>query len=276
MGRWSGLVVACAMWFPSLAAAEPEAQRDGLDAVLWMQTSAEYKATTIGAFAAARAALDRALADPDWTACLEQSGPVRGLPPAVILDIDDTILETASYQAWLVVNRQAYGAESFADWVEERGADAVPGASEYLAYLRAKGITAVFVSNRAARLEEATRDVLAAIGATFPKDFDTVMLKRERKDWNLLKGSRRAEAAKRYRILQIVGDNLGDFVDDFGVTIPQRAQAVRNDTSAWGSKWVMLPNPVYGSWENAATGYDITLDEDGRRAAKLRALSPWK
>lgn len=276
MGRWSGLVVACAMWFPSLAVAEPEAQRDGLDAVLWMQTSAEYKATTIGAFAAARAALDRALADPDWTACLEQSGPVRGLPPAVILDIDDTILETASYQAWLVVNRQAYGAESFADWVEERGAEAVPGASEYLAYLGAKGITAVFVSNRAARLEEATRDVLAAIGATFPKDFDTVMLKRERKDWNLLKGSRRAEAAKRYRILQIVGDNLGDFVDDFGVTIPQRAQAVRNDTSAWGSKWVMLPNPVYGSWENAATGYDITLDEDGRRAAKLRALSPWK
>lgn len=276
MVRWSGLAVACAMGFPALAAADPVPQHDGLNALVWMQTSAEYKATTIGAFAAARLALDAALADPDWTACPEQTGPVRGLPPAVILDIDDTILDTTPYQAWLLLHNEPYSAESFADWVEERGAEPVPGAAEYLAYLRAKGIVPVFVSNRAARLEEATRDVLAAIGVTFPQDFDTVMLKRERKEWTMLKGSRRAEAAKRYRILQVVGDNLGDFIDDFGVTISQRAQSVRLDTRAWGTKWVMLPNPTYGNWENAAVSYDVKLDDNGRRAEKLRALSPWK
>lgn len=276
MVRWWGLAVAFAMAIPAPAGAEPVAERDGLNALVWMQTAAEHQAATIGAFAAARAALERALADPDWTAATEQSGPVRDLPPAVILDIDDTILDTTPYQAWLLLHNQVYGAESFADWVEERSADAVPGASEYLAFLRAKGITPVFISNRAMRLEEATRDTLAAIGVVFPKDFDTVMLKRERKEWTMLKGSRRAVAAQRYRILQIVGDNLGDFIDDFNVTIPQRAQAARNETRNWGSKWVMLPNPVYGAWESAAVEYDIKLDDDGRRGEKLRSLKPWK
>lgn len=271
------LTIACAIGIPALAfAAEPVPERDGLNAVVWMQTSAEYKAATIGAFAAARAALDRALADPDWTAASEQRGPVRNLPPAVILDVDDTILDTTPYQAWLIATGASYGAESFADWVEERGAAPVPGAVEYLAYLRAKGIVPVFVSNRAARLEEATRDALAALGAVLPEDFDTVMLKRERREWTVLKGSRRAEAAKRYRILQIVGDNLGDFLDEPGATVPQRARAALAEASAWGGKWVMLPNPVYGDWENAAVESDGKLDDAGRRTEKLRALSPWK
>ncbi len=273
MVRWAALAVACMMAGP--AAAEPVPPRDGLNAVLWMQTSAEYKAATIGAFAAARVALAAALADPDWTAAPEQGAGFRDLPPAVILDVDDTVLDTGPYQAWLVATGAEYGAESFSDWVEERGAEAVPGAVEYLAFLRERGIVAVFVSNRAARLEEATRDALAAIGATFPKDADTVMLKRERKEWTVLKGSRRAEAAKRYRILQVMGDNLGDFVDEIGGTVPERAQAVLKRADFWGSKWVMLPNPVYGSWEAALAAPDAR-SEDERRAEKLRALSPWK
>jgi predicted secreted acid phosphatase len=56
-----------------------------------MQRSVEYKATALTAFALARIRLDQALADPSWTAApKEQTGASHSLPPAVIVDIDQS------------------------------------------------------------------------------------------------------------------------------------------------------------------------------------------
>ncbi len=262
---------------PAVAQDAARVSTDTVNALLWMQTSAEYKAACLGAYAAARAALDRALDDPEMSAALEQEAHPRGKPPAVILDLDETVFDNSPYFAWLLKSGQEYSAQSFGDWVEERGAEAVPGALDYIRHAQSRGVAVFFVSNRSVKLEEATRDALKAYGVALDAHGeDSVLLKRERRDWGMLKGSRRAFIAERYRIVQIVGDTLGDFIDDFGVTVPQRTQEALSQTSYWGTKWVMLPNPVYGSWENAAYEYNIKLDEDGRHAEKLRALSPWK
>jgi len=261
----------------SAPASAQQVPTDTLNALLWVQASAEYKAACLGAYAAARTALDVALADADASAALEQEPHPRGKPPAVVLDLDETVFDNSPYFAWLLETGQTYSAQSFGDFVEERGADPIPGALDYIRYAEAKGVTVFFVSNRNARLEEATRDALKAYGVALDANGDdTVLLKRERREWGMLKGARRSFIAARYRIVQIVGDNLGDFVDDFGVTAQQRAQVAITQGRYWGSKWIMLPNPVHGSWENAAYEYNIKLDEDGRRAEKLRALSPWK
>jgi acid phosphatase len=257
--------------------AEPHvAENDNLNAVLWMQSSAEYKAAALSAYASARAALDRALADPDWTAALEQKDGYRGKPPAIILDLDETVLDNSAYQAWLVRTGGTYNAQSWAEFVEEKISEPVPGAVEYLRYAMSRGVTPVYISNRAAALKAATRESLAELRILPPQGDDAILLKRERRDWGSQKGSRRAVVAEGYRILQVVGDNLGDFVDDYGVTIAHRAQIVRTQESYWGSRWIMLPNPAYGSWESAAFEYNIKLEENGRRAEKLRALAPWK
>jgi 5'-nucleotidase (lipoprotein e(P4) family) len=270
--------LACAgLSAPALAQGEGKVSTDTLNALLWVQSSAEYKAACLGTYAAARAALDRALDNPDLSAALEQEAHPRGKPPAVVLDLDDTVFDNSPYFAWLLKSGQEYSAQSFGDYVEERGAEPVPGAISYIRYAQSKGVAVFFVSNRSVKLEEATRDALKAFGVALDANGeDSVLLKRERRDWGMLKGSRRAFIAERYRIVQIVGDNLGDFVDDFGVTIALRAQEALNQTNYWGEKWMMLPNPVYGSWENAAYEYNIKLDEDERHAEKLRALSPWK
>lgn len=258
-------------------AADPNASdRDALNATLWMQSSPEYRAAAMTAYAAARAALDKALADPAWTAAVEQGPDFRGKPPAVIFDIDETALSNSAYLAWLVTSGAAFNAQTWSDFIEERAADAVPGAVEYAKYAASKGVTLFFVSNRIAKLEDATRDNLKSLGFPLKADEDTVLLKRERREWGVQKGTRRAYIAERYRIVQIVGDDLGDFVDDYGVTMSMRAQEMRNYASYWGGKWIMLPNPVYGAWENSAFEYNIKLDEAGRHAEKLRALAPWK
>jgi predicted secreted acid phosphatase len=74
---------------------------DNLNAVLWTQHSVEFKGNAEGAFALARIRLDQALKDRKWTAApAEQTGKFGKLPPAVVLDVDETLLDNSAYHAW--------------------------------------------------------------------------------------------------------------------------------------------------------------------------------
>src|SRR5277367_1525723 len=87
----------------SLRAADAPPANDLLNAVLWMQRSVEYKANSLASFTLARLRLDQALADKTWTAApAEQTGAYQDLPPAVVVDLDETLLDNSAYQAWLV------------------------------------------------------------------------------------------------------------------------------------------------------------------------------
>ena len=77
--------------FLALAAGCYSQTYENLNSVLWVQTSAEYRAATLGIYRNAEAAMVRALADKTWTAALEQTQPAADLPPAVILDLDETL-----------------------------------------------------------------------------------------------------------------------------------------------------------------------------------------
>jgi predicted secreted acid phosphatase len=79
---------------------------DNLNAVLWVQSAVEYRATSLQAYRLAQRALDDALADATWTAALEQTGDFAGLPPAIILDIDETVLDNAYYEARLTLDQE--------------------------------------------------------------------------------------------------------------------------------------------------------------------------
>src|SRR5687768_9430062 len=82
---------------------------DNLNATLWLQRSVEYKASALAAFALARFRLDQALADKSWTAApAEQKGTFQDLPPAVILDIDETLVDNSLYQAWMVMSGRSF------------------------------------------------------------------------------------------------------------------------------------------------------------------------
>ena len=116
---------------PVAVAAAGVAADDNLNAVLWVQTAQEYRALTTQTWRAAEAQLDAALADPQWTALLPGEGAELQTPaqkPAVIVDIDETMLDNSAYQARLVVDGASYGSASWAAWVSERRATPVPGA----------------------------------------------------------------------------------------------------------------------------------------------------
>ena len=75
------------------------------------------------------------------------------------------------------------------------------------------------------------------------------MLRGERPEWSSSdKSVRRAAIAERYRIVALVGDDLRDFVDR------PVFEARRNELSGLlGTRWFLLPNPIYGSWERELT-----------------------
>src|SRR5260221_7585971 len=98
-------------------AADPP-PHDLLNAVLWMQRSVEYKANATASWTLARLRLDQALADKDWTAApAEQTGAYQGLPPAVVLDLDETVLDNSAYQAWLLTADKTFEAKTWTQFL---------------------------------------------------------------------------------------------------------------------------------------------------------------
>jgi acid phosphatase len=244
---------------------------ENLNAVLWMQTAAEYKASAVQAYRLARLQLDAALADPSWTAATEQTN-AAGLPPAVILDLDETVLDNSAFEARLAQDASAYSEDAWNQWVEERKAGAVPGALEFVQYAAGRGVTLFYVTNRDHRVEDATRDVMARLGVPLAPDRDVVLARHEN-GWDASdKSSRRLAVARTHRILLLVGDNFEDFVGGTRGSVAERDALMRKYAAFWGRQWIVLPNPTYGSWESALTVGAPQPSDAQTLAAKYRAL----
>ena len=249
--------------------------RDNLNAVLWMQTSEEYRAVTLGTYRAAQARLGDALADTSWSADPEQAarGGFGRLPTAVVLDVDETVLDNSPYQARGAFDGTAYDPATWAAWVREGRERAIPGALDYIRSAAARGIRVVYLTNRRADEEAATTARLVALG--FPvADGDAVLVRGERPEWAASdKDARRAFVTGRYRVLHYLGDNLGDFLGRENDTPAARRALTSPYDAWWGVRWFALPNPTYGSWESALTRtLPAGSPADSARAAKRRAL----
>ncbi|MBK9999242.1 MAG: hypothetical protein IPO99_19420 [Nitrospira sp.] len=110
-----------------------------LHSLLWMRTSAEYHVLSVMTYQRARDALDRALIDTRSTASIEQTGDFQHLPPAVILDLDETVLDNSPFEARLIAQRTTFNQPMWEQWVQEASAQAVPGVLEFIAEARKKG-----------------------------------------------------------------------------------------------------------------------------------------
>ncbi len=225
----------------------PAPQHENVNAVLWVRTSAEYAGAARQAYAAARQSLDRALRDRHWTAALEQRGPFFDLPPAVILDLDETVLDNTPFQARLASDAKPYSEEDWSAWVNEARAGLVPGALEFLTDARASGVALFYITNRACKSDDAgdpTARVLRRLRV--PLENGALLCKTDSSD----KSARRQAVARTHRILLLIGDDLGDFIAG-PRDLKERSELSQVYAKFWGERWVIVPNPMYGSWERA-------------------------
>lgn len=270
-----GLALAGMLSAPALAQDPPA--NDLLNATLWMQKSVEFKGHALGAFALARIRLDQALADKKWTAAPdEQKGDYQNLPPAVILDLDETALDNSRYQAWMALNAQTFTPKTWTQFVNAEVSTPIDGAVEFCKYAESKKVKVFYVSNRTADEEPATRRNMEKYGFPMGGNVDTVLTAREQPDWTSAKGTRRAYIAKEYRILLNIGDNFGDFSDAYRGSEGERMKAFEANKARWGREWIVIGNPTYGSFESATFGHDFKKSPGEQRKAKRDALDAWK
>jgi acid phosphatase len=262
---------------PALPATHAALPDDNLNAVAWSQTAVEHDLIYLQTYRDAQARLLTALADPDWDALskADRVVPAKGLKPAVLLDIDETVLDNSPYQARLVRSGGEFNEADWAAWCREAKARALPGVVAFTRFAVQHGVEVIYLSNRAKDLDQATLANLRAAGlpvagpqsflglGTFVEDCEQVGSE---------KGCRRQLVARHHRVLMQFGDQLGDFVDVLPNTPAGRRKVVAPYLDWIGERWFVLPNPTYGSWEPALFDNDWRAPREERRESKLRAL----
>ncbi len=243
------------------ACATPQEIDDTPDqSYLWVRDSAEYRAISRQVYRAASLALPGLIADETWSAIPYQTN-AENLPPAIIMDIDQTLVNGVDFQ---LGHEPPFTAEKFDGWNASHVATPVPGAPEFVRMARASGVRVFFLTNRYC---DTTADSSCAqkliavqdlIEAGIPADDADVTLAGERPDWGSEKKVRRDHIALRFRVIMLFGDDLGDFIPcvrrrpvapcTTAGTITNRFALTTEHDAYWGAGWYILPNPMYGSW----------------------------
>ncbi len=218
-----------------------------------MQKAAEYRALAYQAYNIARWQLD---ADLEKRNIRRLPRSERRKPPAVMVDIDETVLDNSPAQAYNIKNHIAFNLKDWYAWGDMRKAKAIPGAVEFLNYAVSRGVKIFYASNRDEVQKQATIDNLRNVGLKDVTDSD-VMLRTN----DSSKEPRREIILQKYRILLFVGDNLDDHSNVFERrSIADRFAEVDKAKALFGKRYIMLPNAMYGTWESAIYEYGRLTD----------------
>ncbi len=246
---------------PAPVVADNEYQVGG---ILYMQKAGEYRALAYQAFNLARWQLD---ADFDKKNFKKLPKLEQKRPRAVIVDIDETVLDNSPAQAYGIKNRKPFNITDWLAWGEMRKAKAIPGAVDFLNYAVSKGVKVFFVTNRSEIQKQATIDNLKNVGFT-DVSADNVILRTAEAS----KENRRLAIAAKYRIVLLMGDNLDDHSNIFEKkSINDRFAEVDKTKDLYGKRYIMLPNAMYGTWENAIYEYG-TLTESQKTEKRANAM----
>ena len=210
-----------------------------IDGKLWsslfQQRAAEYDALCLQAFNLAKLRVEQTI------------GQQTLRPRAIITDIDETFLDNSPYAVKRGLTGKDYDASSWRDWTGRGIADTLTGALDFFHYAAKNGFTIYYITNRDEEEREGTLKNLQHFKFPFA-DNDHLIMRQSVSS----KESRRMDVAKKFEIFMLLGDNLADFHAAFDKrSTEERAEQVQAFKELFGQKFIVLPNPVYGGWEDA-------------------------
>ena len=222
--------------------------------LLWMRTSAEYRALAYQGYNVAMNAVKMAVTDPSH----------QRKPLAIVLDADETVVDNTKLMGESIVNGNgSFDAPWWRQAVHQGKSQAMPGAVEFLNEVHKQGVEIFYVSNRYAPVNlDVTIQNFKELG--FPSvDKDHVLLFEKDSD----KQPRFDMIAKKYYVIVYMGDNAGDFpIGTKGKTPAERNSIIDAHKEDFGTTFVVFPNPAYGSWVSAlAKGYQNLSPEEQKQ-----------
>ena len=233
-------------------------------ALLWMRTSAEYRALCYQGYNAALMAIDRAQANPATRS---------GKPLAIVLDCDETVTDNTRAMAASVADGNGrFDALWWRATVHEARSEALPGAVEFLNEVARRGVAIFYVSNRWSEVNyEPTIENLKALG--FPSvDAEHVLLMEDRKMSD--KQPRFDRITEDYDVVVYMGDNAGDLpLGTKGMNRAARNAAIDAAHEEFGTQYIVFPNPAYGSWVGALAKDYMTMSPEAREEFYAKTLT---
>jgi acid phosphatase len=249
---------------------------DLLNATIWMQGTVEHDMLVAQSFRLARTQLDRALAEPQWNALPEaERENAAGGTPAIIVDVDETVLDNSPFQARMIRAGTDFDQAAWDQWCSEASARPLPGALEFARYAAARGVTMFYVTNRSLKAKDWTEQNLRRAGFPLSDREPVVFMAGDPAECaaaGTAKSCRRQLVARTHRVVMLIGDQLSDFIDLPKNTPEGRAQAAGEYAEWFGERWLIQPNPMYGSWDTAITAPIRGAPRAEKRAFKRAAL----
>ncbi|MDX8360809.1 5'-nucleotidase, lipoprotein e(P4) family [Cytobacillus sp. IB215316] len=232
---------------------------ENIMSTLWHQTSGERNALYYQGYNIGKMMLDQNL-----TENIEKKR-------AIVLDLDETVLDNDPYQAYAAVNEVEYP-EGWDDWINSASAELLPGALEFLQYADEQGVDIYYISNRKEEQKEATIKNMEYHGIPQSTE-DRILLKTDESS----KKARRDQVLADHEIILLFGDNLADFADVFDKqTVPERNSSVDDLKADFGSKFIVFPNPMYGDWEGAVYDFNWDLTPEEKDDKRKKAMKPFE
>lgn len=226
--------------------------RENISSIIWYQKSAEAKALYLQGYNIATSRLVE----------IRKENPNQK-NMAVVLDIDETILDNSPFQATLAYSYMNYNKRLWNDWTSQKNAELLPGVERFFTVADSLGFEIFLVSNRYNSEKEVTFDNLRQFTLPGLKIANILL----RDDYESSKKERRDSILSRYSIELLLGDNLGDFDDVFDTkTLEERDDKVRKMSDKFGSKFIVFPNPMYGTWDEM-----MFRNMDGEQTAKNKS-----
>jgi 5'-nucleotidase, lipoprotein e(P4) family len=227
-------------------------------ATLWYQRASECRALYYQAFNAAKLSLDKQLAIPSD----------KSKPKAVVVDIDETVLDNSPFETNSIRTGKSYSSAAWKEWTDMAKAQATPGALKFLKYAESKGVETFYISNRDTTATKKTLQNLKELGFPFA-DEAHILLKTN----TSVKTVRRNKVSETHDILILAGDNIGDFDE----LLEDRSEnygfgKVDSMKDLFGAKFIVLPNPMYGSWERQVLKSERKLNTDEKEKLRVKRL----
>ena len=238
----------------------PVEHKESLDlGLMWVKHAEEFRAVTLTVYQSAEKDLEGFIADPSWSALPEQTDAAH-LPPAIIFDVDETVLSNIDFQLSFEPPFENWKLD---EWNRATDAIPIPGFAAFAEKARAMGVELFFVTNRPCERNGSgpcpqrvtTINDIAESGIETDKEH--VFLSNER-GWTREKVTRRMHIAQTHRVIMLFGDDFGDFIPCVrsetlppcmtSATSESRRADLERFSRYWGSGWYVLPNPMHGSW----------------------------
>lgn len=253
-----GVLIACSLSLVACSASKHLAEQ-GSDAVLWQNTSAEAYRLYLQGYEFATWRLEENIAQILEENQIDSSDADRR-PLAVIVDIDETVLDNSPYQVNAIAHGRTFEPATWKAWTDQARAKACPGSVEFLQFAKSLDCEVFYITNRDTNEKAGTLRNLDSLGFPFVDEAHLLLMEGASD-----KTERRARVSATHRVVLLVGDQLRDFDERFkDRSVNYGKDAVDAMSDSLGQYFILLPNPMYGTYRDAVQGKGTDAEKHDR------------